>query len=85
RLSIDIHYIGQMTDIAVPVDAPLPLDRAAIKDLMATFRKLYDRNYGSGASSPASPIELVNARADVLIPLPSKYQPVELPVADRDP
>ncbi|HAJ19861.1 MAG TPA: hypothetical protein DCL95_07345 [Rhodospirillaceae bacterium] len=85
RLSIDIHYIGQMTDIAVPVDAPLPLDRAAIKDLMATFRKLYDMNYGSGASSPASPIELVNARADVLIPLPSKYQPVELPVADRDP
>lgn len=84
-LSLDTHYAGQMTDIAVPVEAPLPLGESAIRDLIGTFRKLYDMNYGAGASSPASPIEFVSARADMLIPLNAKYVPPRSDPESTDP
>ncbi len=84
-LSLDTHYVGQMTDIAVPVETPLPLGEADIRTLIEGFRRMYDMNYGAGASSPGSPVEFVSARADVLMPLDAKFTPPRAEPAGTDP
>lgn len=75
NLALDVQFKGQMTEIAVHVDGPFPLDEAGLHALVARFKHLYEQNYGAGASSPASEIMLNALRADLTIPILPKYQP----------
>lgn len=83
NVSADIRYKGQTTEIAVPVTEAQPLDDAAVHALLRRFERTYEMNYGSGAASPSSPLEVVNLRAEVVVPVGGHSDPAPLPTSSK--
>jgi N-methylhydantoinase A len=72
--AVDCRFKGQSTQITVPV-MRLPLLPDDLRSIVARFKTLYEMSYGAGASSPTSPIELVNLRAEIIVPSGSQLDP----------
>lgn len=70
---LDMRFKGQMTEVTVNVQEQIPLREQDLIEVLERFKAVYEMQYGTGASSSRSPIEIVNARVNVVVPLPYKY------------
>jgi N-methylhydantoinase A len=64
--SFDMRFRGQVHELMIPVDPVM--SHAAIERARGNFLVAYERNYGSGASSKLSDIEIVSVRVDAIAP-----------------
>jgi len=81
---LDMRFKGQMSEVTIRAEETFPIGPAVSKALLERFKNAYEVQYGSGASSSRSPIEIVNVRLNIIVPLP-KSQAVPEPLADKNP
>ncbi len=60
--SIDLRYSRQVHEVNTPVRATLPLDEAALAQVVADFETLYERKYGKGSAYREAGMEMTQFR-----------------------
>ncbi|WP_102348689.1 hydantoinase/oxoprolinase family protein [Bacillus sp. Marseille-P3661] len=82
--SVDLRYRNQIHELVVPLKFSENLKNTDLKQLIIDFQVSYEKQYGHGASSPNSAIELLNLRLDIVAATENQLEIRPLPLEGTD-